>query len=48
MPSTYAHNAIGGETEETKKVGRITDRKNKRGKTTDGKEKRNNNRWERQ
>ena len=40
MPSTYAHNAIGGETEETKvrktseKVNETADRKEKVGKTT--------------
>ena len=35
MPSTYAHNAIGGETKEREE----TDRKGKRGKTTDRREK---------
>ena len=37
MPSTYAHNAIGGETEETEKVDRteIKEKTGKTGKTTD-------------
>ena len=43
MPSTYAHNAIGGETEETKgtekeKVGKTVDGREKTTKTTDRRE----------
>ena len=43
MPSTYAHNAIGGETEKAKgtekeKAGKTTDRRERTTKTTDRKE----------